>query len=175
MAPLARRSWSPRGQTPVLVQRGRSRRKVSVIGALVISPKRRRVRAYFRLHPEANLDGPLVLSFLKQLLRALRVPLELVWDRLNAHRGEPVKGFLERRRRRLHVHLLPPYAPELNPVELIWGYLKANPMANFAPGELAELADQTDLATCVIARDQTLLRSFLEHCPLSLRLNKIGQ
>ena len=96
MAPLARRSWSPRGQTPVLVQRGRSRRKVSVIGALVISPKRRRVRAYFRLHPEANLDGPLVLSFLKQLLRALRVPLELVWDRLNAHRGEPVKGFLER-------------------------------------------------------------------------------
>ena len=82
MAPLARRSWSPRGHTPVLVQRGRSRRKVSVIGALVISPKRRRVRAYFRLHPEANLDGPLVLSFLKQLLRALRVPLELVWDRL---------------------------------------------------------------------------------------------
>jgi hypothetical protein len=53
------------------VQRGRSRRKVSVIGGLVISPKRRRVRAYFRLHPEANLDGPLVLSFLKQLLRAL--------------------------------------------------------------------------------------------------------
>lgn len=37
----------------------------------MISPKRRRVRAYFRLHPEANLDGPLVLSFLKQLLRAL--------------------------------------------------------------------------------------------------------
>lgn len=170
MAPLVRRSWSPRGHTPVLMQRGRSRRKVSVIGALVISPKRRRVRGYFRLHPEANLDGPLVLSFVKELLRTLRVPLELVWDRLNAHRGEPVKSFLARERHRLHVHLLPPYAPELNPVELIWGHLKTNPMANFAPAELADLVDQTNLATCVIARDQPLLRSFLEHCPLSLRL-----
>ena len=58
-----------------------------MIGALVISPKRRRVRAYFRLHPEANLDGQLVLSYVKELLRALRVRVELVWDRLNAHRG----------------------------------------------------------------------------------------
>jgi hypothetical protein len=83
MAPLVRRSWSPRGHTPVLMQRGRSRRKVSVIGALVISPKRRRVRGYFRLHPEVNLDGPLVLSFVKELLRTLRVPLELVKDSPN--------------------------------------------------------------------------------------------
>ena len=141
-----------------------------MIGALVISPKRHRVRAYFRLHPEANVDGPLVLSFVKELLRTLRVPLELVWDRLNAHRGEPVKGFLERKPRRVHAHLLPPYAPELNPVELIWGYLKTNPMANLAPTELVELVDQTALATCVVARKQTLLRSLLEHCPLSLRL-----
>jgi DDE superfamily endonuclease len=114
MAPLVRRSWSPRGHTPVLTQRGRSRRKVSVIGALVISPKRQRVRGYFRLHPDANLDGPLVRSFLRELLRTLRVPLELIWDRLNAHRGEPVKSFLQHERRRLHVHLLPPYAPELS-------------------------------------------------------------
>jgi hypothetical protein len=44
-------------------------------------------------------------------------------------------------------------------------------MANFAPRELVELIDQTALATSVIARDQPLLRSFIEHCPLSLRLN----
>jgi len=39
MGPLVRRSWSPRGHTPVLHQRGGARRKVSVIEALVISPK----------------------------------------------------------------------------------------------------------------------------------------
>ena len=64
MAPLVRRTWAPRGHTPVLMQRGRSRRKVSVIGALVISPRRRRVRAYFSLLPDANFDGESIPSHL---------------------------------------------------------------------------------------------------------------
>ena len=57
MAPLVRRSWSPRGQTPVLRQRGRSHRKVSVIAAIIVSPQRRRVRAVFGFLPDANYDG----------------------------------------------------------------------------------------------------------------------
>jgi len=170
MAPLVRRTWAPRGQTPVLMQRGRSRRKVSVIGALVISPRRRRVHAYFGLLPDANFDGESILAFLMQLRRALRVPIALIWDRLGAHIGEPVAAWLVRNRRRVSVDLLPPYAPELNPVELIWGHAKSNPLANFAPSELHELLDQTQLATLAIGDDQALLRSFLKHCPLSLRL-----
>jgi len=86
-APLVRRTWAPRGHTPVLMQRGRSRRKVSVIGALVISPRRRRVRAYFGLLPDANFDGESILAFVVQLCRALRVPIALIWDRLGAHIG----------------------------------------------------------------------------------------
>ena len=111
MGPLVRRSWAPRGCTPVLRQRGRSRRKVSVIGALVISPRRRRVRAYFSLLAEANFDGEHVLQFLRQLCRALRVPIALIWDRLQAHTGEPVKSWLEQNRHRIRAELLPPYAP----------------------------------------------------------------
>ncbi len=170
MAPLARRTWAPRGRTPVLMQRGRSRRKVSVIGALVISPQRRRVRAYFGFLPDANFDGESILAFVMQLCRALRVPITLIWDRLSAHIGAPVAPWLVRNRHRVRAHLLPPYAPELNPVELIWGHTKSNPLANFAPSELHELLDQTQLATLAIGDDQPLLRSFLKHCPLSLRL-----
>ncbi len=170
MAPLVRRTWAPRGHTPVLLQRGRSRRKVSVIGALVISPRRRRVRAYFGLLPDANFDGAAILAFLMQLCRALRVPIALIWDRLSAHIGAPVAPWLARNRHRVRAHLLPPYAPELNPVELIWGHTKCNPLANFAPSELHELLDQTQVATLAIGDDQPLLRSFIKHCPLSLRL-----
>jgi hypothetical protein len=79
MGPLRRRSWAPRGHTPQLHQRGRSRSKVSVIGALVVSPRRRRVRGYFGVLPEANYDGEAVLAFLKQLRRALRVPITVIW------------------------------------------------------------------------------------------------
>jgi transposase len=170
MGPLRRRSWAPRGQTPQLRQRGRSRSKVSVIGALAISPQRRCVRAYFGVEPEANYDGAAVLAFLKQLRRTLRTPFVLIWDRLRAHRFEPVAGWLVAQRQHVRAYLLPPYAPELNPVELIWGYAKANPLANFAPLELHELVMQTQLAIYAIGDDEPLLRSFVQHCSLSLRL-----
>jgi transposase len=170
MAPLRRRSWAPRGRTPLLRQRGRMRRKVSVIGALVISPRRHRVRGYFGFQPDANYDGEAILAFLKALRRTLRVPLTLVWDRLRAHRFEPVAGWLADHRRDVRAYLLPPYAPELNPVELIWGYAKRNPLANFAPLELHDLVMQTQLVTYAIGDDQMLLRSFIQHCALSLRL-----
>lgn len=170
MGPLVRRTWAPRGQTPVLRQRGRTRVKVSVIGALVISPRRQRVRAYFALQVEASFDGERILHFLQQLARTLRVPLALIWDRLQAHRGQPVAGWLARHRHRVQAHLLPAYAPELNPVELIWAYAKTNPMANYAPTELADLVTQAQWTTLGIAQDEPLLRSFLHHSPLSLRL-----
>jgi len=170
MGPLARRSWSPRGHTPILMQRGRSRRKVSVIGALVISPRRHHVRGYFGVLADANFDGESILAFLKQLRRAQRAPIVLIWDRLGAHLVEPIRNWLAQRRHRVRAHLLPPYAPELNPVELIWGYAKTNPLANFAPLELDDLVMQTQLATFAVGDDEPLLRSFLQHCPLSLRL-----
>jgi transposase len=169
MSPLVRRSWAPRGQTPLLRQRGRSRRKVSVIAALVISPRRRRVRACFGFLPEANYDGAAILVFVKALSRTLRVPIELVWDRLRAHYQGVVGDWLARNRR-VRAHLLPAYAPELNPVELIWGHAKTNPMANFAPTELEELLARTQQATREIAENPSLLRSFIWHCALPLRL-----
>jgi DDE superfamily endonuclease len=170
MAPLRRRSWAPRGQTPKLRQRGRSWRKVSVIGALVISPQRHRLHAYFGVQPDANYDGEAILAFLKELRRTLRQPLTLIWDRLRGHRFEPVAGWLAEHRHDVRAYLLPPYAPELNPVELIWGYAKSHPLANFAPVELHDLVMQTQLVTYAIGDDQILLRSFVKHCPLSLRL-----
>lgn len=170
MTPLVRRSWAPRGRTPKLTQRGRSRRKLSVIGALVISPRRRRVHAYFAVQADTSFDGQRIVPFLQQLCRALRVPIVLIWDRLAAHIGEPAKGWLARNRHRIRAELLPAYAPELNPVELIWGHAKCTSLANFAPLEFHELAMQAQLSVLEIGADPALLRSFLRHCPLSFCL-----
>lgn len=169
MAPLVRRSWAPRGHTPVLAQRGRSRRKVSVIAALAISPARRRVGAYFGFLPDANYDGEAIVDFLRGLSRTARQPIDLVWDRLSAHHRGPVAAWLAGQRR-VRARLLPAYAPELNPVELIWGHTKTNPMANFAPAELDELLARTQQVTREIAGNQKLLRSFIQHGVLPLRL-----
>jgi transposase len=168
MAPLVRRTWSPCGQTPTLVQRTRHHQKVSVIAALIVSPRRGRVRLCWRLHPAANVDAAKVRAFLSQLGRQVRGHVVLIWDRLQAHRAPKIRSFA-RRHRRFHWEWLPPYAPELNPMEYGWCWLKTNPLANHAPKDAPELARLARGHARRLQRRPNLLWSFIDHCPLPLR------
>ena len=170
MAPLVRRSWAPRGCTPVLFQRTQSHKKVSVIASLCISPKRDLVRLYFRLLPDININAPLVLDFLKNLLIQLKKsPLILIWDRFLAHRAKAVQSFLWDSKS-LHSEYVPAYAPELNPVENTWGYMKTNPLANCPLSDVLALTKTARFHGRSLQRKQSLLRSFLKYSPLFLRL-----
>lgn len=168
MAPLVRRTWSPRGCTPVLHQRGRHHRKVSSIAAICVSPQRDRVRLYFRLHSDANVDAAAVVAFLDALHRRLgRVCL--VWDRLQAHRARVTQGFIHRTPD-FQAHYFPAYAPELNPMEYGWSWLKTNPLANLPCPTVVELADAARRHSRSLQRQHDLLRGFVRHSPLPLRL-----
>ncbi len=102
MAPLVRRTWAPRGQTPILRQRTRARDKVSMIATLTISPRRRRIGLYAALVVNANVNAERLVEYLRALLRHLRGPLILIWDRLNVHRAALVRALLRRHPRLLH-------------------------------------------------------------------------
>lgn len=169
MAPLVRRTWAQCGVTPILYQRTRSHEKVSAIAALCVAPTRDRVQLYFRLHPNKNVNADIAIAFLRCLLRKLQAPIVLVWDRLLAHRSLKVKTFIQGEPR-LNVFHFPPYAPELNPVEAVWSYLKMNPMANYAAYELDTLTITSRRHARSLQRKPPLLRSFLRQTPLSLRL-----
>lgn len=169
MAPLVRRSWAPCGQTPRLHQRTRCHQKVSIIGALAVSAARDRVQCYFRLHPQTSITAPLIIAFLHQLARQIPTPMILIWDRLHAHRGKAMQAFLHTHRNFRSV-LLPPYAPELNPIEYAWAYLKTNPLANFTPADAAEMAVAARSHARALQRNSTVLRSLILHSPLSLCL-----
>jgi len=168
MAPLVRRSWAPVGQTPILYQRGRSHQRVSMIAALTVSAGRRRVGLYFSLLENQSVVTDSLTPFVRQLRRQLGSPILLVWDRLNVHRA--VQTRLSRRCRTIHAVFLPPYAPELNPVEKFWAYLKMNPLANHAATDTRELRNRAVRHSRRLGQDQNLLRSFLAATPLSLRL-----
>ena len=169
MAPLLRRTWNPRGETPLLHHCGGTHRKVSAIGALCVAPDRSNVRLYFRLHPNANINAQRVVGFLGQLMAQVDAPMVLIWDRLNAHRAHLVHDFLAKHRQ-LAMEFLPPYAPELNPIEYVWSYLKLNPLANLAFFDLEQLTTTARRHTRSLQRKPDLLRSFLRHSPLPLRL-----
>lgn len=169
MAPLVRRTWAPRGQTPILRQRTNSYRKVSAIAALVVSPQRDRVRLIFRLHPNANINAASVLSFFQHLQRHVPGPIVLLWDRFMAHRARMVQSYIEQKKT-WRSEFLPPYAPELNPVENVWCYLKTNSMANETNFDLGMLTAASRHHGRSLQRREQLLRSLLKHTPLFLRL-----
>lgn len=169
MAPLARRTWSPRGQTPVLYQKTCSHKKVSAIAALCIAPSKNRFSLYFRLHPDANINSILTYSFIRCLLKEIMGNLIVVWDRFQPHRSKKVWKLLTITER-LHFEFLPPYAPELNPVENVWSYTKMNPMANLTALNIDSLASKSRENLRSLQHKQKLLRSFFKETGLSLRL-----
>lgn len=168
MAPLVRRTWSARGHTPVLHQRGRCHQKVSAIAAICIMPGRDRLALYFRLHPDANVNAELAMDFLEHLQHQLRTPIVLIWDSFQAHKGALINECVLPRS--AHLEYLPPYAPELNPVEYLWSWLKTNPLANDPAPDLDTLAHRTRRAAYCVQHRQDLLRSFFRHTGLPLRL-----
>jgi transposase len=173
--PLALRTWAPRGKTPILVNSEKDRRTLSAISAIVWRPKarrpRRRFALYFNLH-----DGPIktkqVIDFLQHLLRHVRVPIQLAWDRLGAHRSAETCRFLERRRRRITTHFFPPYAPDTNPDEYVWGHAKKNGLAHYTPDHRSHLrAEVQRVFTCMQPRHK-LIAAFVRAAGLSTDMDE---
>jgi transposase len=121
---------------------------------------------YFRLlAPRENLNSVSCVAFLEQLLLNIRGSIIVVWDGLQAHRSKKVKRFVAKHPR-LELVPLPPYAPELNPAEYVWGHLKSHGLANFAPRTTDELHAKAKREVCRIRTSRDLLRSFLRHSSL---------
>ena len=130
--PLVRRTWAPKGKTPVLRSWGRHRDKVSVIAALSVAPTLRRLGLYWLADPKSYVTAETVVKFLRELLKHLRGRVIVVWDGGSNHKGELIRALCARHAR-LHLERLPAYAPDLNPVEQVWSHLKYGRMPNFIP------------------------------------------
>lgn len=135
LIPPVRKTWSPRGLTPI-IRHHIFRHRISVISCISVSPKLKRLGLYFALH-EKNIQQAEVGGFLRQILKHLRGPVTIVWDNSRTHKGETIKD-LCRRFKRLHIEALPPYAPELNPDEGVWSQAKTA-LANGCPYTIDEL------------------------------------
>jgi len=164
--PVVRRTWAPRGQTPVLHHTGANWKRLSVAAALAFRWDGRRTRLYFQTHPGTYTDTTLIpfLRALKRHFRRQRVVL--IWDGLGAHKSGRMARYLALQQPWLHVERLPAYAPELNPVELLWGNLKARELANLCPADIAALRHPVRSGCGRIRRAPALPFAFLRHAGL---------
>jgi hypothetical protein len=172
--PLVRRSWAVRGRTPVIGGGGGPRTKVSVIGAVTVPPTARRLGLYFATLPDGFFTAGAVVGFLRDLLKQLRGSVVVVWDGGPHHKGPVIRAFL-RRNRRLRLERLPPYAPDLNPVEAVWGWLKYGELANHGPDGLGDLDDEIVDRLIELKFDPDLLRALWEASDLPFPIRRRGK
>ncbi|MFE2945409.1 transposase [Streptomyces sp. NPDC059255] len=137
MTPPQAKTWSQRGRTPVVRVRGRSRRRISIAALTCYKPGHRPRLIYRPRRDDGRRDGRKSFSWrdYRDLLIAahqqLDGPIVLIWDNLNVHKAAGLREFAASRDW-LTIYYLPPYAPDLNPVEGIWSLLRRGWLSNIA-------------------------------------------
>jgi hypothetical protein len=165
LSPLRRRTWAAVGLRPFLKQFYGQRKKVSVIGALALSPDRQRHAFHFQTLPDGSFKSVQVAAFLRELLRKIPGKVIVVWDNGSMHKGQAMRDLLAEFPR-LSVEWLPPYAPELNPVEQVWSHLKFGELCNYIAGDLQTLDVTASRFMRDIGREPHLLQSYWKATPL---------
>ena len=141
-------------------------KRLSAIASLIATATARSIDLCLRLHP-GSIKQPEVLDYLRALKRHLHGRKAiLLWDRLPAHRGGKVQKYLHKNASWLTMEYLPPYAPELHPVEYFWAHLSKTDLANFVGDGLRTVRRQVRRAACRVRNRMNLGKAFLEHSKL---------
>jgi hypothetical protein len=163
--PSIRRTWAPKGETPILIH-AFNWKKISICAAMGYRWDGKRTKLLFQTR-DGNYNAPSLIEFLEDLRRELRgQKAVLVWDGLPAHKSKEMKTYLHSQRSWLTVDSLPGYAPDLNPVEMLWGSIKGQELANRCGEDLDEI-DQAVRGGMARVRSSKLPLSFLKHVGLS--------
>lgn len=127
----------------------------------------KRAQLFFQVKPDSyNTDS--LIGFIEALRRHFRShKLILVWDGLPAHRSRAMTAYLHGQRRWLTVERLPGYAPELNPVEYLWGNVKGQELANLCVDNLGHAAAALSSGMARVRQSQHLCFGFLRTAGLS--------
>jgi transposase len=162
--PPVRSTWAPKGETPVLIHPF-NWRKLSVAGALAYRWDGRRSNFVFRTQA-GNFNAEGIVGFLRALKRHFRGRrVILLWDRLPGHKAGKTQEYLRTQRHWLRMEWLPAYAPDLNPVELVWGHGKGD-LANQLIDDLDDVSEAWRRALRAVSHP--LASAFLRHAGLSL-------
>lgn len=152
------RTWSPRGQTPV-VQYSFNWKMLSAITGVTWW------NFYFRLYP-GSIRSRQVIHFLSHLMHHVHSNLLLIWDGAPIHRSRLVRDFVADQNGRIALEFLPAYAPELNAVEYLWGYWKQHELPNFCPKTFSELSIHAVRALKRMRRRPKLIVAFWKQAEL---------
>jgi transposase len=155
------KTYAPKGRTPV-VPEWQTRDHLSVLGAVTAGGQ---IATMVR---QESLNGLHIIEFLLHLGHVVGDRLLLIWDSSPIHRRAEVGEFLAEVGRAIHLEILPPYAPDLNPVEWLWKHLKKVELRNLVCLDLEMLHQELHLALGRLRQKSSLVPSFFEGAELEL-------
>ena len=109
---------------------------------------------------EGGLTAERFVRVLRKMMRHRAKPVHLVVDGLPAHKTKLVKEYVQSTNGRLTLHLLPGYAPELNPDELVWSHVKRTGVARTPLRRGERLRDKIEAQLAKMKTLPRLIRSF---------------
>ena len=95
-------------------------------------------------------------------MRGAKKPILLVVDGHPVHKSKLVKEFVEQQEGRLTLAYLPPYSPQLNPDEQVWGWLKSR-VARKGPMNKIELKQVVLSSLRRLQKLPHIVQSFFRH------------
>ena len=150
--PLAR-TYGLKGETPVVVTSGQ-RQSLNVISAVNARGQ------FWAATYTGKLDAEAFVAFLKNFMDSRTGKVFLVVDGHPAHKANVVKAYLKSLQGRLELHFLPPYAPDLNPDEFVWSYMKNVGVSKKPLKQNESLRERVENDLTAIQQDRKLVRSF---------------
>ena len=149
------RTYAPCGQTPILKE-FLSYNHLSLIGA--VTPQG---WLFLKVY-DHSITSKEVVAFLGQLQRMIPGLLLVIWDGIPTHRSKKLKAYLAAgAAKRILLEQLPGYAPDLNPTEWVWSYLKVAELANTPCDHLVEVERLIHKAKRRMQRRPELIQSFI--------------
>lgn len=140
--------------------------RLSVMSGITISPVRHCLDLCFQIHRH-NVNFETVMEFMTLLHWRLRRKFILVLDRYSAHR-KAVRLLQNEHPDWFEVEWLPAYAPDLNPVEMVWNHSKYGDLANFIPEDVNDLQQAVTISLANMRTQTVLIRSFFRYTGLGL-------
>jgi transposase len=141
---LVGRSYSPRGSTPVIRNTGRR------FGCNIASAVNNSGTLRFMVF-KGGFTQATMIDFLTRLVRDAKRKIIVIADGHPTHKGKRVRQWLKDHASECELVLLPGYAPELNPDELLNQDLKSNVFSMGRPHNQTELMQQ---ARCYLRATQ---------------------